>query len=73
LRASRCLHRSELEALPAKEPHEEVDDGAEEAEQADERKLVAGPLDACALRRPKASEGREQEPDRELDRVLRDA
>ena len=43
---------------------------AEEGDHAEQRELVAGPVDAGALGAPEAAEARQQQPDRELDRVL---
>src|SRR6266849_2737855 len=44
-----------------------------EREQAEDGAVAAGPLDAQPLERPERSEGREQDPDHELQEAARDA
>src|SRR4051812_41008369 len=68
-----CFTQLKRKPLAAKELHEEEGEGREEGEQAEKRELVAGPRYARTLGRPEGAEGRQQEPDSELDRVLWDA
>jgi hypothetical protein len=53
--------------------HEHERDQREERDHAEQRELVAGPVDAGALGAPEAAEAGEQETDDELDRVFRHA
>ena len=54
----------------AQRAHENERKQREERDHAEQRELVAGPVDAGALRAPEAAEAGEQEADGELDRVL---
>src|SRR5215212_4603297 len=62
-----------LDTLPLEHTHECERTRGEEHEEAEEREIFAGPVDAGAFAGPERSECRKHEPDRELERVLRNS
>ena len=64
--------RQRRDTLAAKQPHEHGRHEREEREDPEDREILAGPAHARALAAPEDAEARQQEADRELDRVLRD-
>src|SRR6188472_1403947 len=65
--------RCGLERMPpaAKRAHEDEGVEADEGDHGEDREVAARPFDAGALAAPEDPEAREQDPDDELERVLR--